>query len=61
MNDRTSEILKKLQRLSNDRAIPRLARNHIQEAANYIKLQHEQMAQLESLVTEPGSAATTSQ
>ncbi len=49
MNDRTNEIIKKLNRISNDRVIPRQARNQIQEAANYIKTLNEQVQELGNL------------
>ena len=53
MNERTSEIVKKLQRLSNDRVIPRNARNQIQEAINYLKSLDEQMLASETVLDAP--------
>jgi uncharacterized protein (UPF0147 family) len=53
MNERTNEVVKKLQRLSNDRVIPRNARNQIQEAINYLKSLDEQMLASEAVLAGP--------
>ena len=53
MNERTNEIVKKLQRLSNDRVLPRNARNQIQEAINYLKSLDEQMLVSEAVLAGP--------